>query len=74
MYWGGKKGQSIIEAEAAVVKEGIILVKALSIPKILMEIDSETLYKTITKSNKKGDWKVQPYVANILGRRQVLKS
>ena len=34
-----------------------------------METDSKILYKTIIRSNRQGDWRVQPYVADILGKK-----
>ena len=61
--------KSNLEAKVAAVREGIVFAEALSIPKIIMETDIENLCKAIIRSNKEGEWRVQPYVADILGKK-----
>ena len=57
------------EAEAEAVKEGMILVERCGMKKVIVETDSEIVYKEIKGVADKGNWRIYPYVKDIQGRR-----
>ena len=61
--------KSCLEAEAAALREGVFLAESMGIQKIVLEIDSEIMFKELEKGKGKGNWKIMPYIQNILGKK-----
>ena len=61
--------KSGIEVEAAALRDGVFLAESMGIQKIVLEIDSEIMFKELEKGKGKGNWKIKPYIQNILGKK-----
>ena len=54
-----------IEAEAAALREGVWLAERMKQKRIILEMDSETLYREINERRVMRCWKIQPYIKDI---------
>ena len=60
---------SSIEAEAVALREGVWLAAERKMDRIMLETDSEILYKEITGRRKIGCWKIKSYIEDILKKK-----
>ncbi|OMO94054.1 reverse transcriptase [Corchorus capsularis] len=59
------KGDSALMIEAIAVKTGLKLAKEMRLSNIIVEMDSEVLYKNIVDRGKNRDWRIGPILADI---------